>query len=504
MSNIIKNSIIIGLFMSFFTYNIVFSQGKSNFNAAVLNAHNESEIIYLLDDEGNLIKLNHNHNDVIPDNLPKLSSIYVNDNNFVGLTKDNKIVSSFNSSFLKDKNISKIDKLFLLTLDGEVTSFTNKISKKLKSFKNIKDIKALSEEVVLMEENDGTYSIVGDNTGGIGVIKKINNVSQVEIYDNDLILIIKKDGTVVGVGDRYDSILPIVEQIKNAKKFIKQEDNLYVVTFDNKAIPIIENDFKAPKEYLNDITDIVIDKYASGKNILYRAYFITSKGNIFHHIQSNNEISDFSENKIKYINTFNNVETVYESGYLTIVLHRDGSITIPYDINHELNGLTGVKKVILKNQTYVVYLEDGQVITSLDNFILNKKYYEEPVGENTSLYNYLNKLYINILNKKIDEGKFEVAKYSIGNSKEELENFITRVCLNRNFLVLGDSYNDIIYKLYNTILNENPSPDEYNHMEHVIIDNMVNDKEPKIAIVKALLEYIYENPIFDNIVNKLI
>lgn len=504
MSNIIKNSIFVGLLMSFFTCNIVFSQSKSNFNVGILNKHNQGQIIYMLDDGGNLIKLKDNYKDVVPDDLPKLSAIYVNDSDFVALTKDNEIISSFNSSLLKQKKIKKIDKLFLLTEDGKVLSFNNKLSKKLKGFKKVKDIVALSEKVVLIEEESGTFNIVGNGTGGIDTFKKIKDVSEAAMYGDDLILIIKKDGSVAGIGNAYEKVSHITNKIKDAEKFIKQDKNLYIVTSENKAIPIIEMDFKAPKEYLNDVSDIVIDKFATGDSVLYKAYFVTSEGKIHYYIQSNNNISEFSENKIKYINTFDNVKTVYESGYFTIVLHRDGSITIPYDINHELNGITGVKKVILNNQSYVVYLEDGQVITSLDNFVLNKKIYEEVKGESSKKYNYFNKMYVNLLNKTLGNEEYKLIDEYVGNSKEKLKVVISKISLDRRFLLLSKSYKEIMDILYDSILNIVPSQDEYNHMQIKIVDEMIENKKSKAQIVEKLVEYIFENPVFENIVNSFI
>ena len=503
MSNIIKNSIVVGLIMSLLTYNIVFSQVKSNLNVGVFNKHNDSEIIYLLDDEGNLIKLNNEHEDFIPDNLPKLSSIYVNDNNYVALTKDNKVITSYNSFIPRENNIIKIDKVFLLTNSGRVMSLNSKLSKKMREFKNVKDIYALSEEVVLIQEENDTFSIVREEKEDIVITKGLKDINDIIVYNEDLILFIMKNGSVEGIGYEYENLLPIVSQIKNGKKFINQEDNLYVLTYDNKAIPIIEKNYKAPTEYLNNVSNIVIDKFASGKNVLYKAYFVTPEGKLYYHIQSNNDISDYSENKMKYFNTFENVETVYESGYLTIVLHKDGSITIPYDTDHELNGLTSVKNIVLKNQSYVVYLEDGQVITSLNNFLLNKKYNKKLNNEDLNLYEYLNNLYLNILNKKIDEGEYEVTKYSIGNNKESLESYIKDICLDRKFLVLDYSDKELINILYSTILNSNPSLDEYNHMEFIISSAKEKDKS-KLTIVKELVEYILENPIFSKITKDII
>lgn len=503
MSNKIKKSIIIGLVMSFFSFIVVFAQTKSNFNVQILNTHGQNEIIYLINENGELIKLNKGMEDIVPDDLPELLSLSINENDFIALTEDNKIISSIDLRISDETKVSKIDGKFLLTTDGRVLSENQKTSKFLESFKNVKDIKALSDKVVLIYEQDDTVSIVGDGTNGISVIRGLTNVIEAVIYQDNVLLIIKKDGRVVGLGDGYEKISSKVELILNAKKFIKEDENLYVVTFDNKAIPIFEKDFKAPSEYLSNVENIVIDRFSSGESVLYKSYFITTDGKLFYHIQSDNEISDFNEQKIEYMNTFENVKMVYESGYLTIVLHRDGSITIPYNIHHELNGVTGVKDVVLKNQSYVVYFEDGQVVTSLENFILNKKENFFQNEEDMTLYSYLNGIFLNILNKDFSEEEFEFLKYSITNSKEEFEKFIRSICLDRKFLMFDYSYEEIINNLYKSILNTVPSEDEYRHMNVMIIDKMVEESKNKDEIVNEILNYIFENPIFEDIFNKI-
>lgn len=93
--------------------------------------------------------------------------------------------------------------------------------------------------------------------------------------------------------------------------------------------------------------------------------------------------------------------------------------------------------------------------------------------------------------------------YIITNSKEEFEKFIRSICLDRKFLMFDYSYEEIINNLYKSILNTVPSEDEYRHMNVMIIDKMVEESKNKDEIVNEILNYIFENPIFKDIFNKI-
>lgn len=269
----------------------------------------------------------------------------------------------------------------------------------------------------------------------------------------------------------------------------------------HNVIPLIEKDFKAPKEYLNGISNIVIDKFSSSESSLYKAYFIKNDGKLIYYIQSDNEISDFNKEKMKYISTFDNVQDVYESGYLTIVLHRDGSITIPYDIDHELNGLTGVKEVNLNNQSYVVYLNDGQVLTSLDNFVLYKKSLNK-TEDKLNLFDYVNEIIITSINDEISKDEFKFIKYYLTSNIENFKNFIRYLFLDRRFLMIDNSYKEIGDILFKSILQTSPNYDQVNYIES-IVEKMINEGKDKKYIVSAILEYVFENDIFKNIFHEL-
>lgn len=501
MINIFKNSILFGLIISLFTQVNVFSQSNFNFVSDMENTHNKSEIIYLIDDNGDLIRLNNEMSDFVPEDLKNISYIDVSGNDFIALTNYGELISSFDFKIPKGSKVKKIDKTFVLTDDGEVYSYNYKISRFLRGIKKAEDIKALSDEIVMVKHDDYTVSILGNGDNGIKTIKNLQGVVDAVSYYDKLVFVIKGDGRIEVFGDGYEDVKEVALKVLNGKKFILANENLYVVTFDDVAIPLIEKGFKAPKEYLNGISNIVIDKFSSGENYLYKAYFVKNDGKLIYHIQSDNEISDFNKDKMKYISTFDNVQDVYESGYLTIVLHKDGSITIPYDIDHELNGITGVRNVDLKNQSYVVYLNDGQVITSLDNFILNKKEIDKS-NAGLSLYNYLNGIIITLLNRGISINEFEFLKHYLYNNVDNLKAFIKYLALNRKFLMLDNSYEEIGNIFYKCILNTFPSDDEFNHIKFVI-EKMTSEGKNKKDIISAILDYVFENIIFENTLNEI-
>lgn len=500
MINKIKNLIMISFIVGLITNFSVITNAKNKIGTEILNGYNTGELIYLINENGELIRLNRDMEDIVPEDIPKLLSIDVYDNGFVALTREHELISSEN--FTTSKNISKIDGKFLLTLDGKVSSFDMKNSRVFKDFKDVRDIRALDDNVVMIYEDEDNVSIVIIGDSKIVSIKNLSNIKDVNVFSDDLILVIKEDGTIMGFGDEYNKISKITESIKNAKKFIHQINNLYVVTYDDRAIPIIENGFKAPEEYLSNIADITISEFSNSESEFYKSYFVTTEGKVFYYIQSDNEISDFNKQKIEYINSFDNVEKVYESGYLTIVLHRDGSITIPFNIHHELNGITGVTSVELKNQSYVVYLNDGQVITSLDNIILNDRSSFVKRDEISDLYDYFNVISLNTVNREIDKEDFEKMKEFILNDKESFKNVIRSLCLDRKFVLIDSKYDEIIDNLYYSILNAKPSPDEYNHMLYAIIEKSEEENITKEQILVQIVNYIFENPLFEDIFNK--
>ncbi len=501
MINIFKNSILFGLIISLFTQVNVFSQSNYNFVSDMENTHNKSEIIYLIDNDGELIRLNNKMVDFVPQDLENISYIDVNGNDFIVLTNDGELISSFDFKIPRESKIKKIDKTFVLTDDGEVYSYNYKISRFLRGIKKVVDIKALSDDIVMVKHDNDTVSILGNGNNGIRTIRGLQGVVDAVSYYDKLVFVMKSDGRIEVFGDGYEDVKELASKVLNGKKFILASENLYVVTFDDEAIPLIEKNFKAPEEYLNGISNIVIDKFSSGENYLYKSYFIKNDGKLVYHIQSDNEISDFNKEKMEYISTFDNVQDVYESGYLTIVLHKDGSITIPYDINHELNGITGVKSVDLKNQSYVVYLNDGQVITSLDNFVLNKKELEND-NVKLNLYNYLNGIIVMLLNRELSINDFEFLKYYLSNNVDDLKAFIKHLALNRKFLMLDNSYDEIGNIFYESILNTSPSDDESNHIKF-IVESMTNKEKNKKDIISNILDYVFENVIFENILDEI-
>lgn len=502
MSNKIKNLIIIGLIMSFISMKNSLALSKSDFNAQILNTHNQSEIIYLINKDGKLLKLNNGAEDIVPDNLPDLLSISVNEKNFVALTTDNKIISSIDFGISKDSKVIKIDGEFILQDNGKVLSSNKQIVKYLKSFEKIIDIESLSDNVVVLYHENGKISIVGDGSNGFTVIRDLINICEIVLYDN-ILFIIRNDGKVVGLGNGYEEFSTRVESIINAKKFIKEDENLYVLTTDNNLVPISEKYFKAPEEYLVGVENLIIDKFSSEGVDLYKSYFITTEGKLIYYVQSDNEISNFNKNKIEYLKTFDNVKTVYESGYLTIVLHRDGSINIPYNINHELNGVTGVKDVILKNQSYVVYFEDGQVITSLDNFILNKNTSLINEQDDLNLYNYFKKIILNVLNKDFSESEFKLLNEYLIKYRDKFEEILRDILLDRKFMMIDYSYDDIINILYKSVLNIYPSQEDYDYIKNEIIDKMENKLNNKYEILNEILNYIFRSYEFKSIINKI-
>ncbi|BAK80934.1 hypothetical protein [Candidatus Arthromitus sp. SFB-rat-Yit] len=501
MINKIKNLIMISFIAILMSNFNVISGAKNNIGTEILNSYNTGELIYLINEDGELVRLNRNMKDIVPENMPKLLSINVYEDDFFALTREHELISSEN--FKTSKNISKIDKKFLLTLDGKVSSFDIKNSRVFGDFKNVKDIKALSDNAVVIYDVQGNISIVNIGNSKIMSIKNLSDIEDVNIFNENLILVIKKDGTMMGFGDDYNKVSKIIESIKNAKKFIHQMDNLYVVTYDNKAIPIIENGFKAPEEYLRDISDITISNFSNSEGEFYKSYFVTTEGKVSYYIQSDNEISSFNKQKIDYINGFDNVEKVYESGYLTIVLHRDGSITIPFNIHHELNGITGVTNIELKNQSYVVYLDNGHAITSLDNIILNDRGSFDKREEISDLYEYFNVISLNTVNREINKEDFENMRESILNDKESFKNVIRSLCLDRKFILIDIGYDEIIERLYYSVLNVKPSSDEYNHILYEIIEKSEKDNMGKEQIIIQIVNYMFENPLFEDIFKKL-
>ena len=500
MINKIKTLIMIGFIAGLITNFSVITNAKNNMGTEILNGYGPGELIYLINENGELVILNSDMEDIVPEDMPKLLSIDIYDDGFVALTREHELISSKN--FTTSKNIGKIDGRFLLTLDGKVSSFDMENSRIFKDFKNVRDIKALTDNALMIYEGEDNVSIVNIGNSKVMSIKNLFEVKEVNIFSDDLILIIKEDGSMIGFGDEYNKVSKIVESIKNAKKFIHQADNLYVVTYDNKAIPIIENGFKAPEEYLLDVYDITVNEFSNSEGEFYKSYFVTTEGKVFYYIQSDNEISDFNRQKIEYMNSFDNVEKVYESGYLTIVLHRDGSITIPFNIHHELNGITGVISVELKNQSYVVYLDDGQAITSLDNIILNDRSSFVKRDEISDLYDYFNVISLNTVNRELNKEDFEKMRESILNDKESFKNVIRSLCLDRKFILIDNKYDEIMDKLYYSILNVKPSSDEYNHMLYAIIEKSEENNMTKEQILIQIVNYIFENPLFEDIFKK--
>lgn len=498
----IKKSILIGFVLSFFCITNSFARTNSNYNIQILNTYDRNEIIYLINDEGDLLKLKMgNYQDIVPNDLPKLSSIYVDENDYVALTKDGKIISSIDYGISENDKVLKISEKFILRSNGKVISPNSKVSKFLKSFENVKDIKALSDSTVILYGEDNRMSIVSDGENGISVIRNLENISEIILHEN-IIFIIRRDGRVVGLGDGYEKFSNIAESILNAKTFIRADENLYALTYDNNAIPIVEYGFKAPREYLKNISDIVLNKFSSNGDDFYKAYFITVDGKLNYYVQNDNEISEFNKEKIKYFKTFDNVQAVYESGYLTIVLHKDGSLTIPYNINHELNGVTGVSDVVLKNQSYVVKFNEGHVITSLDNFILNKK--KDVLVKEGDFKDYIQNIFVKILNVELSEESFENIKNYIAHSKENFKNILSEIILDRKFLMIDYNRDKIIEILYDSILNTKPNADEIKHIDNVIKKNKDNEIVDKDEFLIGILNYIFENPRFDKIIDKII
>lgn len=498
MINKIKKALMLSMFLSLFGgYNVLSQVNENSFYGGILNSYNLGEIIYLLNGDGELIKLNSGMEDTVPDDLPPLKSIEIDEDGFVALTKDNKLISS-GGIFIAD-NVTKVDRKFFLTDNNRVSSLNSKNARSLLRYKNIQDIKALSSDIVMLYNEDGTVDIVGTGENGIGHINNLADVVDITVFNKDVLLVMKKDGSIQGYGDGYGEISSKIEMIINGKEFINTGENLYVLTFDNKAIPIIEGNFKAPEEYLSNISKIVINRFGNAEGGFYKAYFITPAGEVSYYIQSDNKISDFNKKKMEYINTFTNVSDVFESGYLTIVLHRDGSINIPFNINHELNGITGVRDVKLKNQSYIVYLEDGQVITSLDNLILDR--IDNITKSDDELYNYLNLISVTFLNNQISYEDFQSKRESLLSSEEEIKSHIKSIVLDRKFVMLDLDYSDIKDMLYMSILNSKASDDEYRHMEYMI-GKMEDENKSKEEIIDYLVDYIFENPIFKDIIDK--
>ena len=495
----LKNSVIAGLLASFLGGSTAFAD-EGSLKTQILNDHNQNQIIYLLNQDGELIKLNDGIEDNVPDSLSNIYSIQISDDGFFAISKDGEPISSEEVGLPKGIKAIKQDRGFVLLENGKVFFLKEGNSEQLQGINNAKDIKALSGNVVLVKHEDETFSVIGNSKIKIKNVKNLTDVVEAVVY-GEFVFIIKKNGSVIGFGEEYNSVSNKADLIKNGKKFIQEDENLYVVTLDNKAIPLFEKGFKAPEEYLENVKDIKINRFSSGENVLYKSYFITGDGKIIYYLQSNNEISDFNKQKIEYLGKFDNVKSVYDSGYLTIVLHNDGSITIPYNIHHELNGVTGVKDVVLNNQSYVVYFEDGQVATSLQNFVLNSKKSQSQNNGELNLYNYLNNIYINLLNKEISLEEFENLKQNLLLNIEGFKNFIREASLDRKFLMIDDSYDQVINTLYKSILKTSLSSDEYNHMKVMIIDKMVKENKTKKEIVNEIVNYIFENPIFLNIFN---
>lgn len=501
MINKIKKALMLSMCVSFLGgYNAFAQENEKTFYSDVLNSYNSHEIIYLLDDDGELVKLNNGMEDMVPDDLPPLISIDIDEDGFVALTQDNNIISSDN--IVIPEKVKKVDGDFFLTVNNRVSSLNSKIARRLLRYKNVQDISALNDNIVMLYNDKGTVDIVGTGENGIGHINNLKDVSDVVVFNNNILLILNKDGRIQGFGDGYGEISSKTDMILNGKSFINTGENLYVLTFDNKAIPIIEGDFKAPEEYLSNVSNIVISRFGNTEGSFYKSYFITPEGEVTYYIQSDNKISDFNNKKMEYINTFTNVSDVFESGYLTIILHKDGSINIPFNINHELNGITGVKDVELKNQSYIVRLEDGQVITSLNNLILDR--IDDITQSEDELYNFLNRVSAILLNKEISYEDFQNNRDNLLKSEEELKSYIKSLTLNRKFVMLDLGYKDIMDILYMSILNTKPSDDEYNYMNYAIIGNMENENKSKEEIIDSLVNYIFENPIFRDEVFKFI
>lgn len=497
----LKNSVISGLLISFLGGILAFAEQRSS-KIQIINDYNQNQIIYLLNQDGELIKLNDGIEDNVPNDLSNVDSIQISSDGFFAILKNGEVISSKYVGLPKGVRAIKQDRGFVLLENGKVFFLREDNSEKLHGVNRAKDIKALSNNIVLIKHEDETFSVIGNSNAKIKNVRGLTDVIDVSIY-GESIFIVKKNGSIIGFGEEYDLISNKTELIKNAKKFIREDENLYVLTVDNKAIPLIEKGFKAPEEYLGNIKDIKINRFSSGENVLYKSYFITADGKIIYYLQSNNEISDFNKEKIEYLATFDNVKSVYDSGYLTIVLHNDGSITIPYNIHHELNGVTGVKDVILENQSYVVYFEDGQVVTSLQNFVLNSKKEQNQNKRALNLYNYLNNIYINLLNKEITPEEFEDLKQKLIFNIEDFKIFIKDAVLNRKFIMIDDSYDQIINTLYQSILRTEPNSDEYNHIKVMIIDKMAKENKTKGEIVNEIVNYIFKNPIFLDIFNEV-
>ncbi len=103
----------------------------------------------------------------------------------------------------------------------KVSSFDMENSRIFKDFKNVRDIKALTDNALMIYEGEDNVSIVNIGNSKVMSIKNLFEVKEVNIFSDDLILIIKEDGSMIGFGDEYNKVSKIVESIKNAK-------NLYI------------------------------------------------------------------------------------------------------------------------------------------------------------------------------------------------------------------------------------------------------------------------------------
>ena len=70
------------------------------------------------------------------------------------------------------------------------------------------------------------------------------------------------------------------------------------------------------------------------------------------------------------------------------------------------------------------------------------------------------------------------------------------------YIFIFNKYYEIMDKLYYSILNVKPSSDEYNHMLYAIIEKSEENNMTKEQILIQIVNYIFENPLFEDIFKK--
>ena len=68
--------------------------------------------------------------------------------------------------------------------------------------------------------------------------------------------------------------------------------------------------------------------------------------------------------------------------------------------------------------------------------------------------------------------------------------------------MLDNSYDEIGNIFYESILNTSPSDDESNHIKF-IVESMTNKEKNKKDIISNILDYVFENVIFENILDEI-